>query len=303
MNIPAMLLTLVLCGAYGILLGAIYARIVARSQGRIGMPVYQNFVDLAKNQFKRTAIMHGIMFYLAPVFRLGGGVGVMLFIPLFPGSPAFGGAMAGDVLLVMYFIFFGQLGMAVGASESGHPYSAIGIARGLAQMTAFEVPFALSVIAVAIQYQSFDLSVIAQAQQGGILHWTLFTNPLAVVAGLIAFLGMTGQSPFDNVLAPQEIPIGPPTEFHSGYLVLMQFNRALFQVAKCILFIHLFFGGATHWLGLMVKIFVLFGFPMVVGSAFPRLRVDQSIRFFLRIPTAIGLGAILLASVLYKVSS
>jgi hypothetical protein len=29
-----------------------------------------------------------------------------------------------------------------------------------------------------------------------------------------------------------------------------------------------------------------------VGAAFPRFRVDQSIRFFLRIPTLIGLAAI-----------
>ncbi len=300
MKILAMILNVLMCGAFGILLGAIYARVVARSQGRIGIPVYQNFVDLAKNQFKRTAIMHGIMFYLAPVFRLAGGVGLLLFVPLLPGSPFFENAsFSGDVLLAMYFIFFGQLGMAVGASESGHPYSAIGIARGLSQMTAFEVPFALSVIAIAMQYHTFDISAISQAQQGGLFHWTAFTQPLATLAALFAFLGMTGQSPFDNVLAPQEIPIGPPTEFHSGYLVLMQLNRAIFQVAKCVLFVHLFFGGATHLGVLLAKVFVLFGLPMFVDAAFPRLRVDQSIRFFLTVPTAIGLGALAVSYYLY----
>jgi NADH-quinone oxidoreductase subunit H len=296
MKLLPTLLNLFLCAAYGIVLGALYSRIVARSQGRIGIPVYQNFLDLAKNQFKRTAIMHGIMFYLGPVFRLGGGVGLLLFIPLLPGAPGMANlSSSGDLLLAMYFIFFGQLGMALGASESGHPYSSIGIARGLSQMTAFEVPFALAAIAVAIQYGTFDVSAIALAQQGGILHWTALANPFAALAALVAFLGMTGQSPFDNVLAPQEIPIGPPTEFHSGYLAMMQLNRAIFQVAKCVLFIHLFFGGAANLLSLMAKVFVLFGLPMFVDAAFPRMRVDQSIRFFLRVPTALGIAGVLLA--------
>jgi NADH-quinone oxidoreductase subunit H len=296
MKILSIFLNVLLCGAYGILLGAVYNRIVARSQGRIGIPLHQNFLDLAKNQVKRTAIMHGIMFYLGPVFRLGGGVGLLLFVPLLPGAPGFANASgSGDLLLAMYFIFFGQLGMALGASESGHPYSAIGIARGLSQMTAFEVPFALAALAVAVQYGTFDVAAIAQAQQGGLFHWTVFTNPFATVAALIAFLGMTGQSPFDVVLAPQEIPIGPPTEYHSAYLAMMQLNRALFQVAKILLFIHLFFGGGANLLSLMAKVFVLFGLPMFVDAAFPRMRVDQSIRFFLRLPTALGVAGILLA--------
>ena len=169
-------------------------------------------------------------------------------------------SFSGDLLLVMYFIFFGQLGMALGAGESGHPYSAIGVARGLAQMTAFEVPFALSVISLVIQYQTLSITAIVAAQQGGLLHWTMMTNPLATIAGMIAFLGMTGNSPFDIVISPQEIPIGPPTEFHSSLLGMLQTNRAIFNAAKLVLFMNLYFGGATNIISMVAKTFAIYMF-------------------------------------------
>jgi NADH-quinone oxidoreductase subunit H len=225
-------------------------------------------------------------------------VGTYLFIPAILGSRLFSNlSFSGDLLLVMYFIFFGQLGMALGAGESGHPYSAIGVARGLAQMTAFEVPFALSVISLVIQYQTLSITEIVAAQQGGVLHWTLFTNPLATIAGMIAFLGMTMHSPFDIVIAPQEIPIGPPTEFHSSFLGMLQTNRAIFNAAKLVLFMNLYFGGATNIISMIVKTFGIYMFTVIIGVAFPRFRVEQSVRFFLKIPTLVGLIAVLMYAV------
>jgi len=179
--------------------------------------------------------------------------------------------------------------MALGASESGHPNSAIGVTRGLAQMTAVEVPFILAIMAVAIQYDSISLTEIVAGQQEGIMSWTLFTNPIATVAALLAMLGAMMRAPFDVVLAPQEIPVGPPTEYHSNYMVFLQSNRAIFPMAKAILFMNLFFGGATTIWWLLLKTFLLLMWPVLVGVSFPRFRVEQSIRWFLRVPFIIGL--------------
>lgn len=292
------IISLFIIANYGLLLTGVVARIVARVHGRYGIPVWQPYLDIIKNNAKRTAISHGVMFYLGPVFRLAGGVGTYLFIPAIFGSQLFSNvSFSGDLLLVMYFIFFGQLGMALGAGESGHPYSAIGVARGLAQMTAFEVPFALSVISLVIQYQTLSITEIVAAQQGGVLHWTLFTNPLATIAGMIAFLGMTMHSPFNIVIAPQEIPIGPPTEFHSSFLGMLQTNRAIFNAAKLVLFMNLYFGGATNIISMIVKTFGIYMITVIIGVAFPRFRVEQSVRFFLKIPTLIGLLAVLVYAV------
>jgi NADH-quinone oxidoreductase subunit H len=283
---------------YGLLLMGFVARIVARVHGRIGPPVWQPYINIAKTLSMRTAVSHGVMFYLGPVFRLSGGIGLYLLIPAVYGSAWLQNfSFSGDLILVVYFIFFGMLGMALGASESGHPYAAMGVMRGLSQVTASEVPFALAIIAIAAQHHTLSITGIVAAQQGGFTNWTLMTNPFATAAGMLAFLGMMMHSPFDLHLAPQEIPIGPPTEFHSSYLALMQTNRAIFATAKLVLFVNLFFGGATSIPALIVKTFVLFMWAVVVGVVFPRYRVEQSVRWFLKIPTAIGVIAVVLQMV------
>ena len=282
---------------WGLTLTGIVAKIIARVQGRLGPPVWQPFIDIIKNNAKRTAISHGIMFYLGPVFRIAGGIGTYMFIPVLLGSVYFSNfSMAGDLLLVMYFIFFGQLGMALGAGDGGHPYSTIAVSRGLAQMTAFEVPFALSVISLVIQYRTLNITEIVMAQQGSILNWTIFTNPLAVIAAMIAMLGMNMHNPFQIVIAPQEIPMGPPTEYQSSFLGLLATNRGIFNGAKLVLFMNLYFGGATNLPVLMLKTFGIYMFSVFIGAAFPRFRVEDSIRFFLKYPTLIGIASILVFS-------
>jgi NADH-quinone oxidoreductase subunit H len=132
------------------------------------------------------------------------------------------------------------------------------------------------------------------AQQEGVMSWTLFTNPFAVAAAMLAFLGSMMRPPFDVVLAPQEIPIGPPTEYHSSYLALMQTNRAIFPIAKIVVYMNLFFGGAASWPVFFLKVFLIYLFSVFVGVAFPRFRVEQSIRWFLVWAVPLGVIAIVI---------
>ena len=292
--IPYSLLTLFIVINYGLLLTALMQKIGARVGRRHGIPIWQNYIDLLKNYSIRSSITHGVMFYLGPVFRLTGGVGLLLFVPTIFGSEMFSNlSFAGDLILALYFIFFGSLGMALGAGESGHPHSAIGVSRGLSQVTTSELPFALAVFAVALQYQTLSVNDIVAAQQGGVMNWTLFTNPLAVAAAMLSFLGSMMRPPFDVVLAPQEIPIGPPTEYHSSYLALMQTNRVIFPIAKMVVYMNLFFGGAASWPVFFLKIFLIYFFSLFIGVVFPRFRVEQSVRWFLIWAVPLGIAAIL----------
>ncbi|OSM04073.1 respiratory chain complex I subunit 1 family protein [Magnetofaba australis] len=293
-KIPYALLTLFIVINFGMLMHALVYKITARVAGRYGIRIWQHYADLLKNFGLRSSITHGVMYYLGPVFRLSGGIGLLLFTPTIFGSEMFSNfSFAGDLMLVLYFVFFGMLGMALGAGESGHPYAAIGITRGLSQVTASELPMALAVFAVALQYQTLHIPDIVAAQQGGVFNWTLFTNPLAVVAAMLSLLGSLMRPPFDVVLAPQEIPIGPPTEYHSTYLALMQTNRMIFSIAKIIVYMNLFFGGATSWPELFIKVFCIYMFAVIIGVGFPRFRVEQSILWFLLWATPIGVLALL----------
>ncbi|MGD8557992.1 MAG: NADH-quinone oxidoreductase subunit H [Chromatiales bacterium] len=292
--IPYSLLTLFIVVNYGLLLTALMQKIGARVGRRHGIPIWQNYIDLIKNYSIRSSITHGPMFYLGPVFRLTGGVGLLLFVPTIYGSEMFSNlSFAGDLILALYFVFFGTLGMALGAAESGHPHSAIGVSRGLSQVTTSELPLALAVFAVALQYETLSVTEIVAAQQGGVMNWTLFTNPLAVAAAMLSFLGSMMRPPFDVVLAPQEIPIGPPTEYHSSYLALMQTNRVIFPIAKIVVYMNLFFGGAASWPVFFLKVFLIYLFSVFVGTVFPRFRVEQSVRWFLIWALPLGIAAIL----------
>ncbi len=283
----------------GLLIQGVVRKIGARVGKRYGIRFYQPYIDLIKNYSLRSSITHGIMFYLGPVFRLTGGIGIYLFIPIIFGSEYFSNfSFSGDIVLVLYFIFFGTLGMALGAGEGGHPYSAIGISRGLAQVTAAEIPLIMAILGIAIQYQTLSISEIVAAQQGGIMNWTMMTNPLITILGLIAILGSMMRSPFDVVLAPQEIPIGPPTEYHSSFLGVLQTNRSIFPMAKTVLFMNMFFGGATNWFILIIKVFLIYMWAVVVGVVFPRFRVEQSIRWFYKYALPLGIIAIIVTSMM-----
>jgi NADH-quinone oxidoreductase subunit H len=279
---------------WGLVMSGIMRKLVARVGKRYGIPLYQPYIDLIKNYAIRSQITHGVMFYLGPVFRLAGGVGIFLFLPMIFGNEHWSNfSFSGDLILILYFQFFGMLGMALGAGEGGHPNSAIGISRGLSQFTTIEVPMTLAVISIAVQYHTLSISEIVAAQQGGFLHWTIIANPFATAAAMLSLLGAFGHSPFNLVKAPNEIPIGPPTEYHATFLGVLQTNAAILHVAEAALFMNLFFGGATNWFELILKTFLIYFWSVFVGVVFARFRIEQSVRWFLKIPLALGIIAII----------
>lgn len=156
-------------------------------------------------------------------------------------------------------------------------------------MSSYELSFSIAVVAIAVGLHTFRIEGIVAAQQAGISSWNIFRFPFASAGALLAFLPMQMAYPFGIVLAPQEIPIGPPTEYSSRFLSLMFSGRALFGVAKLVLFVSLLFGGASSWLSLFVKTFLLYMYPVVVSSVFPRFRTEQSIRFLWFVPTTLAL--------------
>jgi NADH-quinone oxidoreductase subunit H len=289
------LLGLLIVLNWGLLMSAAMRKIGARVARRYGIPWHQPWVDLVKNYAIRSQITHGIMFYLGPVFRLSGGIGIFLFMPMIAGSTLWlNYSFQGDLVLIMYFQFFGMLGMALGSGEGGHPYSAIGISRGLSQFTTIEVPLTLAILSLAIQYHTLSLVDIVNAQQGGFQNWSMWTNPFATIAGMLAALGSMGHSPFNLVKAPNEIPIGPPTEYHATFLGVLQTNAAILHVVEAALFMNLFFGGATNWFEFILKTFLIYFWSVFVGVVFPRFRIEQSVAWFLKIPLVFGIIAVIL---------
>ena len=95
-------LTLFIVINYGMIITALVRKIGARVSGRYGIRIYQNYIDLVKNIALRSKITHGVMYYLGPVFRLTGGVGLLLFVPTIYGSAMWSNfSLAGDLVLAL----------------------------------------------------------------------------------------------------------------------------------------------------------------------------------------------------------
>jgi len=77
----------------------------------------------------------------------------------------------------------------------------------------------------------------------------------------------------------------------------MMLGRASFAIAKTVLFMDLFLGGARTVPEALAKIFVIYFWTVFVGAVFPRFRTEQSIRFFLGWPTVAGVLAVVVTAV------
>ncbi len=264
-------------------------KITARVQNRVGPPVWQNFIDVLKLWSKKSNITHGVMQHIAPLWLISTSVTSLMFIPIVRDSHFFVNlTFSNDIILLLYLMVIGSLGMALGAGEAGNPNGAIGVTRGLTQMVGFEIPWVMALVALMLQYQTTSISGImnAQAHSG---TWLMFSSPFAFLAALLALPGMFRYSPFDIVGAPAELASGPVSEFGGKYLGMMMTSGSIFAFVKLTLYVDLFMGGASNIVWLLVKTFTLYLFPMLWGLVSPRFRTEQAVRFFWGWPVFFGI--------------
>ncbi len=294
MNILWTIIAVICVYLYGLFLMGLGRKISARVQNRYGPTVFQNFIDVIKLLTKKTNISHGTMFDLGPIFLLTGAIGTLLLVPIANTSYLATFGFSGDIIVVMYLMVFGSLGFALAASQANNPYGIMGISRALTLLAGYELPFVLAVIILMIDADSVSISNIIGMQNGGIMHWNLLRHPFASIAAFIALLGMMGKQPFDIVIAPQEIASGPMAEFGGKYLGLMMSSHSIFMIMKFILYVDLFLGGASNPFSMILKVFIIWLYPLLVGLTFPRFKTEGAVRFFWGIPSLIALIGLIL---------
>ena len=264
-------------------------KITARVQNRVGPPIWQNFIDVLKLWSKKSNITHGVMQHLAPLWLIATSVTSLMFIPIVKDSNFFVNlTFSNDIILLLYLMVIGSLGMALGAGEAGNPNGAIGVTRGLTQMVGFEIPWVMALVALMLQYKTTSVSGLLEVQeQSG--TWLMFSSPFAFLAALLAMPGMFRYSPFDIVGAPAELASGPVSEFGGKYLGMMMTSGSIFAFVKLTLYVDLFMGGASNIGWLLVKTFALYMFPVLWGLVSPRFRTEQAVRFFWGWPVFFGI--------------
>jgi NAD(P)H-quinone oxidoreductase subunit 1 len=187
------------------------------------------------------------------------------------------------------------IGLLMSGYASNNKYSLLGGLRAAAQSLAYEIPLALSVLAIVMMSNSLSTIDIVNQQSGyGLLGWNLWRQPVGFIVFWIAALAECERVPFDLPEAEEELVAGYQTEY-SG----MKF--ALFYLGSYVNLTYL--GGweapvsvdglagvlgvseTTPWLQVvtatigifmvMVKAYALIFLAVLIRWTVPRVRIDQ----------------------------
>lgn len=229
------------------------------------------------------------LFTLAPYVVFVGSYAAYAAIP-------FSAAYVGTELNIglFYIIAISSLvvvGLLMAGWASNNKWSLFGAMRSAAQIVSYEIPVAVSLLAVVMVVGSFDLQEINRVQQGWFWHWLVFQKfPLLFIAALIYFvasLAEVNRTPFDIPEAESELVAGYHTEYGGMKFALFFLAEYANMFAVSAIAATLFFGGwnspfgeflSGPWWGAfwfiskgMAFIFV----QMWLRWTLPRLRVDQ----------------------------
>jgi len=278
----------------GIIFLALSRRFMARIQWRYGPPLYQPLIDIMR-LFTQRSVSHGSVFDIGIVLTLAASFVVVLFLPFGGICPLEG---SGGLLVVLYMMLLAPLGVALSAGEAANPNSSIGVSRKFILALGYEVPLLLVVLAIMTRYDTISLTEIVAAQRAATSSIATFPLVLSGVAYLLIMPAVMGLRPFEVVQAPQEISSGPMAELGGRYLAMATIQHALSMFIGISLFVNLLWGGASNPFVFFLKMLVVFALGLWVNAAFPRLRVDQAIRYLWRWPTLVAFVGLLLVVVI-----
>ena len=280
----------------GLLAGWVDRKVTARIQYRVGPPILQNFWDILKLLGKETIVPLDAKttFLLSPYLGLLSLSLVAMILGLSIIFPLAG--FSGDLIVILYLLVIPAIALIIGASSSRNPLASVGASREMKLILAYELPFLLSIIAIIIKSAG-------TIRLGEILaHQQLFGSNIASFSGALAFLvcifcmqAKLGFVPFDASEAEQEIMGGVLIEYSGLPLAIFKLTKAVMLYCLPILLIILFLGKDLSLIFILGKYILLLVVIILIKNTNPRLRIDQSLRFFWRVPTLLALTAIVLA--------
>ncbi|MGB9701206.1 MAG: NADH-quinone oxidoreductase subunit NuoH [Candidatus Kapaibacteriota bacterium] len=209
-----------------------------------------------------------------------------------------------DLSIGLFYIFavssFGVIGILMGGWSSNNKYSMLGAIRSAAQMISYEIPMALSILAIATLSQSLSMNKIIELQAGGFWNWNILGGsgpflkvlfiPFLLVLFLIYFIGSlaeTNRTPFDIPEGESEIVGGYHTEYSGMKFAMFFFAEYSNMFVVSALVTIMFFGGwqspfgnflndpisQTLWFIIKAMFFVFV--QIWLRWTLPRVRVDQ----------------------------
>lgn len=284
------------------LLSLIERKTLARAQNRIGpnragwFGILQPVADGIKMLTKEDVVpakVEKLLHLLAPILIVVPAIMALGVLPY--------GREWIPIPLELGLLFFFALGALTEVSifmagwASGSKFPMLGAMRAISQMVSYELPLILSAVAVIMVSGTLSLSEIVEHQGGyhfGFLPaWNILT-PWGLVGGLVFFIASIGEAnrcPFDLPEGESEIVAGHMTEYSGFKYALFFMGEYLGLFAISGLGITLFLGGwnaplpgldfIPSWMWFFAKLAAVIFFFLWIRTAFPRLRMDQLMRF------------------------
>ncbi len=188
-----------------------------------------------------------------------------------------------------------ELSVFMAGWASGSKFPMLGAMRAISQMVSYELPLVLSAIAVIMVSGTLSLPDIVN-QQGGfhlgfLPAWNILT-PWGLVGGLVFFVASIAEAnrcPFDLPEGESEIVAGHMTEYSGFKYALFFMGEYLGLFAISGLGVTLFLGGwqaplpgldfVPSWIWFFGKLAAIIFFFLWIRATYPRLRMDQLMRF------------------------
>ncbi|MEJ2690507.1 MAG: NADH-quinone oxidoreductase subunit H [Deltaproteobacteria bacterium] len=209
---PAKLLEILLTPLAAFLLAGmlfgLQRRLAARLQSRLGPPLWQPFLDLAKLLAKESRLTNPWLAVCPRLQLAAATVALVLFV------------LRSDLLVILFVHMAGGSFLVVGGLGSTSPYSQCAGQRQLWQMFAAETILFLLAAALYMTTGSFGLEPLYTLQQPLLLRL-----PLMFAAYLVALAIKMRKSPFDFAGADhshQELVGGVLTDYSGRHLALAE---------------------------------------------------------------------------------
>ena len=259
--LPLPMLLVLVSAVIGVLVTVwLERKISAAAQQRIGpeyagaLGILQPMADGLKLLVKEDVIparSDGILFTLGPVLVLVPVILSWLIVPF--GQKLLISNVGIGIFLWIALSSIQPIGLLMSGYASNNKYSLLGGLRAAAQSISYEIPLALSVLAVVMMSNSLStIDIVEQQNTAGILSWNIWRQPVGFVIFWICALAECERLPFDLPEAEEELVAGYQTEYAGMKFALFYLGSYINLVLSALLVSVLFLGG---W-----------GFPLPVES-------------------------------------
>jgi NAD(P)H-quinone oxidoreductase subunit 1 len=158
------------------------------------------------------------------------------------------GLILSDISIGIFFIIaissISPIGALMAGYSSNNKYALLGGLRAAAQSLSYEIPLALSVLAIVMMSSSLGTTEIVRQQESlGIFSWFIWRQPLGFIIFLISALAETERAPFDLPEAESELVAGHHTEYSGMKFALFYLSEYANLILASLMASVLFLGG------------------------------------------------------------